>query len=147
MDEITASAKLCHMFDGKSMLTPSPHSAWVPILPRTSDAAPPPPLLSDDRPSNVAGIRPHYFVFGAGQELPAPAILPVPAPEAVPEVTEAVEVERPAKRRRLLAAAPARVGTRVDDLAPVPIPRTVRAPTRTSGRRSTKADKACARCR
>ena len=133
------------MSDVRPMLTPSSHSSWVPILPRTFEAIPPPLLLSDDRPSNLVGLRPHY---GAryGQALPTPAILPLLAPEAVPEGTDAVEAERPAKRQRLLAAAPAMDGRRVESPAPVPIQRVARAHVRTSSR-PIRTPQACQRCR
>ena len=133
------------MFDVRPLLTPSSHSSWVPILPRTFEAIPHPPLLSDDRPSNLVGLRPHY---GARyrQALPTPAILPVLAPEAVPEDTDAVEAERPTKRQRPLAAAPAMDGRRIESPAPVPIQRAARAHVRTSSR-PIRTPQACQRCR
>lgn len=141
--------KSFNMFDVRPVLTPSLRSSWAPTFPQTLNTIQYAPLVSDDRPSNFVGLRPDYYIFGArdGQELPAPAFPQVPALETVPEVTEAVEAERPAKRQRLLAAAPARDGTRIEGPAPAPVQRTRRAHVRTSGRQKVRAPQACDRCR
>ena len=133
--------KFFNMIDVRPVLTPSLHSSWAPIFPQTLNTIPYTPLLSDDRP--------HENIFGAsyGQGFPAPAIPPVQALEALPKVIEAAEAERPAKRQRLLAAASARDGTKVEGPAPASTQRKTRLHIKTSGRSIGRAFHACARCR